>query len=74
MSAWYSNLPKTPTKKCTTCGTKKSYTNPFHKCKECGQFYCYDHIKRGWNPEKMTKDDEIVPVCLECFKKGYQTL
>ena len=74
MSAWYSNLKKQPPTKCTACGTRKSYTNPVEKCVECGKRFCFDHIKRGHN-NTMSKNDEIVYVCLECFdSKNYKTL
>ena len=54
--------------KCFKCGSYKSYTNPFVKCRECSGRFCFDHINCGMVNKTMSENDEVRDICSACVK------
>ena len=62
-------------KKCKKCGSKRSYTNPFDKCYECGGRFCFDHIYGRAIKKGMKINESVRSVCEDCFERlGYSVL
>lgn len=68
-SGWWVGLKNKPKKRCSTCNTSISRTNPMAKCQECGKNYCFDHIYGGMINDKMAQNEEVRNICEECKPK-----
>lgn len=60
---------------CSECRSRRSYMNPFGRCWECRQKYCFDHLYSLQVNSEMSENEEVRSVCKDCRKThGYWTL
>ena len=59
----------TATKQCTKCKRKRNGSNPFGKCFECKERFCFDCLWGGQVNDSMSASEEIRDVCDSCKAK-----